>query len=320
MAHLTTVQHRFIGEKLKLGLCCINTILREQKPPVFCSRTCVRKNFTVESAKEKALQNVKDIATMIEWNEANNIKCFRLSSDMFPHFTDTDTEKYTIDFASEELKKAGDLAKKYGHRICMHPGQYNQVGTKTQSVFDKTVEDLKHHANILDKMGIDENGVLIVHGGGVFGNKEETIERWISQFQLLPENVKKRLVIENCERQYSIEDCLKISKRCNIPVVFDFHHYNCWSLIYGEKQRSLDELMPEIIASWGDRRILMHISDQADDKKIGSHHDFVETIPDDLFNAIIKYNVSIDLEIEAKMKEQAIFKLYNKYPYMFKQL
>ena len=52
------------------------------------------KNFTVEKAKELALQNVRDLPEMMTWNYDNNIQCFRLSSDMFPHFTDTETEKF----------------------------------------------------------------------------------------------------------------------------------------------------------------------------------------------------------------------------------
>jgi hypothetical protein len=36
-----------------------------------------------------------------------------------------------------------------------------------------------------------------------------------------------------------------------------------------------------------------------------------------LFNGIRDYGINIDLEIEAKMKEQAIFKLYEKYAGLF---
>ena len=64
--------------KLRLGLCCINTVLRAQKPPVFCSRSCIRKTFTIENAKQKATENVKDISKMIKWNEKNNIKLIML--------------------------------------------------------------------------------------------------------------------------------------------------------------------------------------------------------------------------------------------------
>ena len=157
---------------IQLGLCCINNTLRAQKPTIFNSRTCIRNTYSVEKAKQLALQNVKDLIPMIEWNHKNNIRVFRLSSNIFPRFTDKEVESYNIDFAKEELKKAGDLSKKYNIRLLMHPGQYNQVGALTQKVFDSTIEDLSHHADILDAMGLDNNSVLIVHGGGMYGDKK----------------------------------------------------------------------------------------------------------------------------------------------------
>ena len=41
---------------------------------------------------------------------------------MFP-FASHDKYGYDLSFAAAELKEAGDLAKKYGHRLTMHPGQ-----------------------------------------------------------------------------------------------------------------------------------------------------------------------------------------------------
>ena len=303
--------------RLRLGLCCINIELREQKNSVFCSRSCVRKNFTVERAKNLALQNIKDISKLIQWNSKNNIQCLRLSSDIFPHFTDRETESYTIDFAKDELRRAGELANSLGHRIVMHPGQYNQVGSNARDVFEKTVDDLSHHADILDAMNIDDNGVLIVHGGGTYGNKTQTISRWIDQFDELPQKVKRRLVIENCERQYSINDCLDISERIQIPVVFDFHHYECFSLIYSTTQEKFQHLAPRIIDTWKNRRVLMHISEQGSGK-IGHHSDYIKSIPDSLFDVMEEYpDLHIDLEVEAKMKEKAIKQLYKKYRDLF---
>ncbi len=302
---------------LHLGLCCVNTHLRAQKPPVFCSRSCTRKTFTLEKAKELALQNVRDISTMIEWNERNHIHCFRLSSDMFPHFTDTETEGYTIDFAHDELLRAGQLAQKYNQRIVMHPGQYNQVGAKSANVYAQTVHDLQHHADILDAMQIDPNGVLIVHGGGTYGDKSATIRRWMEQFDDLPQAVKRRLVLENCEKGYSTQDCLFISDETGIPVVFDFHHYHCYSLLHPDlPQDPIADLLPEVVETWGSRQPLMHVSEQGEGR-IGHHSDFIENLPQELLDYLhVHPEVHIDLEIEAKMKEQAIFKLYNKYPWL----
>jgi UV DNA damage endonuclease len=204
-----------INGKISLGLCCINNELNDLKKEnrIYCNRTMIRKNFTVEKAKEYALKNVQDICKLIEWNEQHNIKHLRLSIDMFPHYTDEETEKYTLDFAKIELKKAGDLAKKYGHRITFHPGQFCVVGAKDHNIFEKTIKDLEMHADILDIMGIDMNGILCIHGGGIYSDKPSAINRWCKNFLQLPEKIKRRLCIENCEHSYNIKDCLEILKK-----------------------------------------------------------------------------------------------------------
>lgn len=301
--------------QIRLGLCCINTILQKQKPRVFCSRTCIRRTFSVERAQSLALQNIRDMITMIEWNEKHKISLFRLSSTMFPHFTDSETESYTIDFAKADLQKAGKLANRYSHRILMHPGQFNNIGAIEKRVFENTVADLSHHADILDCMDIGKEGVLIIHGGGIYGDKEETIHRWLKQYDELPQKVKNRLVLENCEKSYSAEDCLKISDQTGIPVVFDFHHYNCYSILHPQKQQKpIIDLLPLIVDTWKDVTPLMHISEQGDGK-IGHHSDFIENLPPSLLTYLSQNpEIQIDLEVEAKMKEQAIFRLMKKYP------
>ena len=73
---------------IQLGLCCLNTKLREQKPPVFASRSVIIRTVKEKGVivlKEKILQNLRDVLTMMEWNEANGIRVFRLSSELFPH-------------------------------------------------------------------------------------------------------------------------------------------------------------------------------------------------------------------------------------------
>jgi UV DNA damage endonuclease len=277
----------------------------------------IRKNFTVELAKKYALQNIKDIQTLLEWNENNNIKLLRISSDLFPHFTDPVCEKYDINFAENTLYEVGSWAKKHKHRITTHPGQYVQIGAKSRDVYDKSVEDLKMHADFLDAMCMDNSSILCVHGGGIYGDKENTIRRWIDQFDELPTNVKDRLALENCEKCYNVRDCLTIAQECKIPVIYDCHHYDCFSILHSEeKQEVIDELMPEIIESWGCRIPLFHVSEQAPDKRIGAHSNYITKIPDHMFLPVWKYNRKVDIEVEAKCKEKAILKLYKDYPYL----
>jgi UV DNA damage repair endonuclease len=49
--------------------------------------------------------------------------------------------------------------------------------------------------------------------------------------------------------------------------------------------------------------------------KIGHHSDFIEEIPCELITYLTDNPyIHVDLEVEAKMKEQAIFRLQQKYP------
>jgi UV DNA damage endonuclease len=306
-----------IKNKIKLGLCCINTELRKEN--IFCSRSCIQKNFSISKVQDLALQNVRDICKLIEYNHQHNITCLRLSSDMFPHFTNPNVEPYTLDFAKADLIKAGKLIKKYNHRVLFHPAQFCQVGTPKPQVFTKTIRELKFHADILDIMNIDSNGVLIVHGGGIFNDKSATIDRWVKQFKLLPQNVKNRLCIEHCEYCYNVDDVLLIGNKCNIPVVFDTHHYSCYNIQYpNSKVSAPDIIIPKVIKTWSDRIPVFHISEQGNGR-LGNHSDYIETIPEYLLQYLndTPNDFYINLEVEAKMKEQAIFKLYKKYPDIF---
>ena len=308
-----------VNKPIQLGLCCLNLTLRDRKETIFCSRKMIQRTIKekgIEELKKRIKLNCEDLIKMIEWNEQNGIKVFRLSSDLFPHKTNPNVEDYNYDFAKSLLKDAGDLAKKYNQRITMHPGQYNVVGTPNRKMFEKTKLDLEYHADILDLMGMGVNSVLVVHGGGVYGDKEKTKERWCKQYMELSEKVKKRLVLENCEKCFSIKDCLDISEKVDIPIVLDSHHYSCYNILHPDDKLEKEEFyIPKILESWKKRGIKpkFHVSEQGKGR-CGHHSDYIENLPNYMLEIPKKYGINIDIMIEAKKKELAIFKLYKKYP------
>jgi UV DNA damage endonuclease len=311
--------------RICLGLCCINNTLRTKK--IFTNRTCKRATFSPEKAISLSTQNCKDVLTLLEWNQRNGIKHFRLSSDLFPHFHDDQVEKYQwTPEIIDALEQAGDYANSNSHRITMHPGQFNVVGTPNPKAYENTVNDLTLHAQILDCMKIDQNsGVLCVHGGGVYGDKESTKRRWIEQFDDLPSSVKARLAIENCEKNFSIQDCLDISEATGIPTIIDTHHYVCYELFHPNEpsQLPIEELIERVVEDWDARntRALFHISDpktiNENRMRCCDHHDFVENIPACLLRCAATLDRCFDIEVEAKKKEAAIEKLVKKYSTMF---
>lgn len=309
------------NKSVQLGLCCINTILREQKPPIFCSRKMIMRKIEelgIDELKLKIIQNLADLYKLIQWNEANGIKVLRISSELFPHKSNPKVENYTMDFADKLLKKIGKYARSMNHRLTFHPGQYNVVGTPNEKCFHQTISDLSYHAEVLDRMEMGKDSVMVVHGGGKYGDKQKTLDRWCENFKRLPQAVQNRLVLENCEKCFSIEDCIYVSRKVNIPIVFDTHHYTCYNLMHpDETLKPESEYIEEILNSWERRGIKpkFHVSEQGSGR-CGHHSDYIEVIPDFLLEIPVKYGVEIDILIEAKAKEKAIFKLYSKYPFL----
>ena len=306
---------------IQLGLCCLNTELRDRKPSVFASRTVILKTLAdkgVDFLKEKILQNLRDVLTIMDWNEENGIKVYRLSSEMFPHKSNPKAADYTFDFAKDLLKQIGEKAKLYNQRLTFHPGQFNVLGSPHENVLLNTITGLDYHASVLDLMGMDQNSVMVIHGGGTYGNKPETIKRWCRNYNTLPIHIKRRLVLENCERCFSVADCLEISKHTGVPVIFDTHHYTCYNILHPDETLNPPEYyIPDILESFKRRQIKpkFHISEQGSGK-VGHHSDYVEVIPDYLLEIPEKYNTHIDIMIEAKMKEKSIKHLYEKYPFL----
>ena len=309
------------NRSIQLGLCCMNTLLQTRKPPVMSSRSVILKTFETkgfEPLREKIIKNLQDTITMIEWNEQNGIKVFRLSSELFPHKSNPKAPDYNFDFALDLLREIGQRAKLYRQRITFHPGQYNVIGTPREEVLLNTIQDLSYHADVLDLMNMEKDSVIVIHGGGVYGDKKATIDRWCQQFYRLPEKVRRRIVIENCEKNFSIIDCLEVSNRINIPVVFDTHHFECYKTLHPlEKFEDPEIYIHAILETWWRRDIKpkFHVSEQGSGKT-GHHSDFIETIPNYLLEIPEKFACDIDIMIEAKLKEQAIFRLYQKYPFL----
>ncbi|KAK0527303.1 hypothetical protein OC842_004911 [Tilletia horrida] len=295
----------------RLGYACLNTILRAQKPSVFSSRTTRIKSIEergLDFVRELSLANVRDIIPMVEWNEAHGIKFMRLSSEMFPFATHPLYGYDFVGFAREELRKAGEVARKLGHRLTMHPGQFCQLGTPKADVLEASIRELEMHAQILDGLGMDQDSVMILHGGGVYGDREGTIERIKNTIQTrLSPSARARLVLENDELAYSVEELLPISKELKVPIVLDFHHD-----MLRPSSRPPSELIPEILEIWKERGIKpkFHLSEPRPGAKSmrerRAHSDRCTYLPSEL-------PADADLMIEAKDKEQAVFELYRIY-------
>ena len=295
---------------MNLGYACINTALSANK--IFTNRTMRRKTFDANGedyVSDLALANVKDLKTIIQWNNEMKIKLFRLSSQIFPWSDEYDVKTLKdYDEIASRMREIGQIAKDGGQRLTMHPGPYNCLASPTQKVVEKTIRELNFHSEQFNMMGYDPSpyNKINIHVGGAYGDKKGTLDAFCHNFKLLNEDTKKRLVIENDDspNEYSVNDLYwGIHKRIGIPITFDyFHHkFNTGDLTEEEALRMASTTWPKGIAQ------CCHYSESRRKEKLDesirpqAHSDLI-------YEKINTYGLEPDIVIEAKLKEQSIFK------------
>lgn len=272
-------------------------------------RTLRITNYSEEKMKEIIEFNLESLSKIIDYNILNNIKLFRITSDLIPFGSSEINKIQWWDIYKNSFDLIGKKIKEHNIRVSMHPGQYTVINSPKDEVVSKSFDELIYHEKVLDALGVDYKSKLVLHIGGVYGDKDEAIKRFITNFNKLPNNVKKRLVIENDEKNYNIEDVLKISNIINIPVVFDnLHHY----LNPPNIHKTDNEWINLCRLTWkeidGNQKI--HYSEQDPTKQTGSHS---YTINHNLF--LEYYNKislnELDIMLEVKDKNVSAIKIIN---------
>lgn len=189
----------------KFGYCCINLSLSEgvsKSERVTTNRSMVKRTFLergISYASELALQNVKDLKTIIRWNVQNNILMYRMSSDMFPWCSEYEISDLP-DFLeiSRHLKEAGAIAIANNQRLTFHPSPYSVLASLREDVVENATKELRQHAEIMDLMGLPKTHYypINIHVNTTKPTKEEAAARFCENFLSLGESVRKRLVVE----------------------------------------------------------------------------------------------------------------------------
>jgi len=298
---------------MKLGYACINMTL-QAAGGITTNRGMRQKTFNERGlpyVSELALQNVKDLETIVKWNEEMGIKLFRMSSDLFPWMTFYEF-KQLPDYPMIDvyLKNIGALADKYGQRLTFHPSHFNALGSPNPIVVEKTIKELNAHSKIMDLMGLSATvyNKINIHIAGAYGDKQATLDRWISNYHLLDDNTKMRLTVENDDKEnmYSVKELYKgVSKQCGVPIVFDYYHHKfCTGGL--TEQEAL-----ELAAKTWPKGITpcCHYSESRRKEKLDesikaqAHSDLIES-------TICRYGHELDIVVEAKHKELAVLNYY----------
>ncbi|HOL21143.1 MAG TPA: UV DNA damage repair endonuclease UvsE [Candidatus Hydrogenedens sp.] len=295
--------------KIRFGLCCI---FREQNIKF---RTVTAKFILTLPRKEQlktlstiCLHNCHSLLEAVKYCNNNSIKAFRILSPLFPRYTHPKIGNYLEQLPdSDKIIKILSAVKEFSRtndiRLSFHPDQFIVINSPNEIIRNKSIEELEYQGILAERVGAD---VINIHAGGKYGNKKESLERFIKSTELLSDKTRKRLCIENDDVNYTVEDLQPISKITHLPIVYDIHHHRC-----NPDKLSVKEATAICLKTW--KRIkkepYFHISSPKNGWNNGdpkSHSDFINLsdFPEEWLNI-----GPFTLDIEAKAKELAVQKL-----------
>ena len=257
------------------------------------------------------------------------ISMYRFSSDFAPYLTHPDMPQFHDQLVEcrAELEALGARARKMNLRLSFHPSQYIILNAPSEKLVETSIRDFAAQAEMLDIMGQNDEAVIVTHVGGVYGDADAAIQRFIDNHQLLGEPARRRLVLENDDKSYGVRDVSKIHEATGIRLIFDHQHHTC----YNPDGSSYFDACCACLKSWPDgcrpkihfssprqeNRVVMRMDKETGKKKAfecaalpTQHADYIEG---DVFipfaREVIDNCREFDVMCEAKSKDLAVLKL-----------
>ena len=289
---------------MSIGYACLNI-----GTPNTNIRSVTQRNATPEKLAEVTAYNLAALEKMIDYNRKNGIKLFRISSDLIPFGSSPVNALPWWDIHAEAFQHIGAKIRKSGMRVSFHPGQYTVLNSPDEDVVARAILDLAYHAKMLECLGVDNQHKIVLHVGGIYGDKKEALERFEQNFRRLPEAVRNRLIIENDDRLYNIEEVLELAHRLQIPAVYDnLHHAITPPPSGGTDPYWITEAKKTWKAADGNQKI--HYSQQAPGKRPGAHTDTIDLKTFLTFHEQLEDKL-IDIMLEVKDKNLSAIKCQN---------
>lgn len=251
-------------------------------------------------------ENLTNLEKIIDYNIKNNIHFYRLTSKLIPLATHKDLEFDYINKYQKYYQKISSKIQKYNLRIDTHPDQFCVLNSTKKEIVSSSINILKYHYNILTALNI-KNKIIILHIGSSVLGKQNSIKRFINNFNKLPNYLKECIAIENDDKIYNIKDCLELAETLNIPMVLDYHHHNC-----NNDNLEILDYIERIFNTWTNLPPKIHFSSPKNKTKkdFRTHHDYINIDDFILFLEKIKHlNTNLDIMLECKAKDEALFKL-----------
>lgn len=286
---------------MRIGYACLSVALEGAQ-----IKTCTLKSATPERLISLAGENLLAMERMIDYNIANNISFYRISSDIIPFGSSAAFRLPWEDVHKELLQKLAHKIEKSGMRVSMHPGQYTVLNSPDADVVRRAIDDLLYHARFLDALKLNQTHKIILHVGGKYGDPASALLRFVEVYRDLPEAITNRLILENDGSIYQISEVLALCNQIGAPAVYDNLHN---AINPADVTKSDDDWISLCRETWReqDGKQKTHYSQQHPAKTRGAHSDTI------LIEPFLDYCSSIsgekpDIMLEVKDKNRSAVK------------
>jgi len=281
---------------MKIGYPCINRTLTCKG-----TRTFRLRSYSEERLVETVDNNLSCLAQILRFNLEHGLLFFRISSDLVPFASHpVCTFDWPSHFAAR-FAQLGRFIRQHDMRISMHPDQFTLLNALDDKIVANSVCELLYHAQVLDLLGMDTSAKIQIHIGGVYGDRAGSMDRFARRCQELDPAIRRRLVIENDDRSYPLQDCLRLHARTGTPVLFDsFHHQ------LNNRGETLAQAFAAFTATWAKADGLPMV-DYSSQKPGGRRGEHVTAIDLDDWAAFVRtaQGYDFDVMLEIKNKERS---------------
>ncbi|PKG23681.1 UV DNA damage repair endonuclease UvsE [Niallia nealsonii] len=296
----------------RLGYVAMSVHLQNASP----SQTMTYRQFSsikdeeaaIKKLERIAISNLQNCLRLLKHNAINDIYFFRLSSKLIPLVNHPDLPNWDYILPLKPLLfQLGEFVSKHNMRIDFHPDHFVVLNNEDKDILKTSLKTLQMHERLLRGMKVNTEHRCVLHVGGVYNDKEQALEQFISNWGLIPLKWQKMIMLENDDTNFTLNEVLYLCEKLSIPCVFDLHHH----IVHNEKD-SWEEYWERIVQTWSHSSlpIKMHISSPRTNEKDRAHADYINSEQFLEFLTRVDGTVpQIDCMIEAKKKDDALFEL-----------
>lgn len=278
---------------MKIGYPCINL-------SIDCSSG---KGFRLKSYSEERLtaavdNNLACLERILDFNKAHHILLFRITSDLVPFASHPVCRFDWRQHYLEQFAAIGETIRSGGMRVTMHPDQFILINSPRTDVFERSVEELRYHCDVLDLMDMDATCKVQIHGGGAYGDKAASIKRFAERYHCLDARITKRLVVENDERIFTVADCVTLHDLTGVPLVLDTFHHELFN-----RGESVAEALALTAVTW-DEKDGLPIVDYSDQDPAGRRGKHAASFLPERLRVLLRETAAIDFDLMLEVKDK----------------